>query len=106
LVALGASGCSCVWLNGSFVTAKEEPGDFDAVWSPSGVDRLRLGQEAGEILDFSDRRAAQKARFGGEFFPNVVEGASGTQFAAFFQTDRDGTSKGIVVIDPSKETWE
>ena len=26
---LGAAGCARVWLNGSFVTAKEEPGDFD-----------------------------------------------------------------------------
>ena len=104
--ALGAVGCRTVWLNGSFVTAKEEPGDFDAVWSPVGVDRAQLRADAPELLDLSDHRGEQKRRFGGEFLPNVVEGASGRQFADFFQTDRDGTSKGIVVIDPSKETWE
>jgi hypothetical protein len=47
LSILADAGCTRVWLNGSFVTAK-----------------------------------------------------------AFFQFDRDGTSKGIVVIDPSKEIWE
>lgn len=42
---------------------------------------------------------------GGEFLPNVTEAASGQQFAKFFQTSRDGTTKGIVVIDPTKEKW-
>jgi hypothetical protein len=94
-----------VWINGSFVTAKDEPGDFDCVWSPVGVDRMLLEEIGPELLDLSHQRAAQKARFGGEFLPNVVEAASGETFAAFFQTDRDGTPKGIVAIDPSKESW-
>jgi hypothetical protein len=29
---------------------------------------------------------------------------SGKQFDRFFQTDRGGTAKGIVVIDPTTET--
>ncbi len=103
---LPARACTRVWLNGSFVTAKDEPDDFDAVWSVDGVDRELLGATLPELLDLSDHRAAQKLRFGGEFFPNIVEGGSGKRFAAFFQTDRDGIAKGIVVIDPTKETWE
>lgn len=105
LALLGQARCSRVWINGSFVTAKDEPADFDCVWSPSGVDRTVLEKQGPQLLDLSARRAAQKARFGGEFLPNVVEAASGQQFATFFQTDRDGASKGIVVIDPSKEQW-
>jgi hypothetical protein len=42
----------------------------------------------------------------GRCLRNIVEGGSGREFAVFFQFDRDGTSKGIVVIDPSKEIWE
>jgi hypothetical protein len=103
LAFLAGAGCSRVWLNGSFVTAKEEPGDFDAVWSTVGVDRQRLRSLSPEILDLGPHRVAQKRRFGGEFFPNIIEGSSGREFAAFFQFDRDGSSKGIVVIDPSKE---
>ena len=105
LEVLGAAGCTSVWLNGSFVTAKDEPEDFDAVWSAAGVDRAVLEDELPALLDLSDHRVAQKRRFGGEFFPNIVEGGSGKQFSAFFQADRDGTAKGIVVIDPTKETW-
>ena len=106
LAALASAGCHRVWLNGSFVTAKDEPGDFDAVWSPLGVDRSRLENDMPEQLDLSDHRAAQKSRFGGEFFPNIIESGTGKQFAEFFQSDRDGTAKGIIVIDPSQETWE
>lgn len=38
LELLAAVGCRRVWLNGSFVTAKDEPGDFDACWDTDGVD--------------------------------------------------------------------
>lgn len=62
----------------------------------------RLGPE---LLDLTNHRAAQKLRFGGEFFPNVVEGSSGKSFEQLFQTDRDGNPKGIVVIDPTQEEW-
>jgi hypothetical protein len=31
LALLADAGCTRVWINGSFVTAKEEPGDFDVV---------------------------------------------------------------------------
>ncbi len=105
LAILGTTGCVRVWINGSFVTAKDEPGDFDCVWSPTGVDRALLEEIGPELLDLSHQRATQKARFGGEFLPNVIEAGSGQEFAAFFQSDRDGTPKGIVVIDLSKEPW-
>ena len=94
-----------MWLNGSFVTTKEEPADFDCVWDPTGVD-LDVIREAGpELLDLGAGRGAQKQRFGGEFLPNVTEAATGKQFASSFQTDRDGSPKGIVVLDPTKERW-
>ena len=105
LAILGEAGCVRVWINGSFVTAKDEPDDFDCVWSPLGVDRAVIEELGPELLDLSNHRAVQKARFGGEFLPNVIEADSGEQFADFFQSDRDGTPKGIVVIDPSKESW-
>jgi hypothetical protein len=36
------AGCKRVYLNGSFVTSKDEPGDFDACWDPTGVDFERI----------------------------------------------------------------
>jgi hypothetical protein len=95
LEALAATGCRQVWLNGSFVTSKDEPADSDACWDLEGVDLDRLDPV---MLDLSAGRLAQKARFGGEFFPNVVEAGSGLAFADFFQNDRDTGRKRIVVI--------
>ena len=93
--SLARAGCRRIWLNGSFVTAKEEPGDFDGCWDPDGVDLEALDPV---FLDFSDHRAAQKARFSGELLPNVVEADSGLAFVEFFQGERDASRKGIVEI--------
>ena len=57
------------------------------------------------LLDLSDGRRAQKARFGGELFPNVNELGSGLVFADFFQNDRETGRKGIVVIDLTVGGW-
>jgi hypothetical protein len=97
LHSLKAAGCTTAYLDGSFVTAKEHPGDFDACWESRGVDAARLDPE---LLDFSDARAAQKARYGGELFP--VEASAepaGTTFLDYFQRDREsGEPKGIIAI--------
>jgi hypothetical protein len=92
---LAAAGRRRVWLDGSFVTAKEEPVDFDACWDLDGVDLDVLDPV---LLDLSLGRAAQKSRFGGELFPNVVEAQSGLEFAEFFRNERDTGRKGIVVL--------
>lgn len=35
---LTVAGCVRAYIDGSFVTVKEEPGDFDACWDAEGVD--------------------------------------------------------------------
>jgi len=70
-------------------------GHFDACWDPDGVDLDTLDPV---LLDLSRGRAAQKARFGGELFPNVAEAQSGLMFSEFFQNERDTGRKGIVVL--------
>jgi len=80
-----------------FCHDQRDPEDFDACWDLEGVDPDRL---APIFFDFSNSRAAQKTRFGGEFFPaQLPEGVTGRTFLAFFQTDRrTGRRKGIVAI--------
>ena len=96
LYLLAEAGCERVWLNGSFVTAKDEPGDFDAVWDPTGVDTDTLDPI---FFDLADARRAQKARFGGELLPDMTEAGSGLRFAEFFQRDRGGQPKGIILLE-------
>jgi hypothetical protein len=100
------AGCKQVYLNGSFVTSKDEPGDFDACWDPTGVDFEGIEPT---LLEFENARAAQKARYGGELFPADWDAiGDGTTFLEFFQSIRGGGKKGIVRIDltidlPAKE---
>lgn len=98
LRSLKRAGCRTAYLDGSFVTAKELPGDFDACWEVAGVDAERLERV---LLDFSDGRAAQKARYGGELFPaETAAEPAGTTFLGYFQRDRDtGRLKGIIAVD-------
>jgi hypothetical protein len=98
LVSLRRAGCSTAYIDGSFVTAKEVPGDFDACWDPADVDPDDLDPV---LLEFGDKRAQQKARFGGELFPaGWAADSAGTQFVDFFQVDKaTGDAKGIVAIN-------
>lgn len=98
LHSLRSAGCRMAYLDGSFVTSKERPGDFDACWEVAGVDGSQLDRE---LLDFSDLRAAQKQRYGGELFPaETAAEPAGTTFLDFFQRDREtGQSKGIIAIN-------
>lgn len=95
---LRAAGCTTAYLDGSFITTKRRPGDFDVCWEMQGVNGRLLDPV---LLDFSSGRAAQKAKYAGEFFPaETVEFASGMTFLEFFQTDKEtGQAKGIVAID-------
>jgi hypothetical protein len=98
LGSLRAAGCRRVYVDGSFVTTKDAPGDFDVCWEAAGVDPTKLDPV---LLDFSNRRAAQKAAYGGELFPaETAAEPSGTRFLDYFQRDhRTGEAKGIVTID-------
>ena len=95
---LRAAGCTRVYIDGSFITAKESPGDFDGCWELAGVDPDLLHPV---LLDFTNGRAAQKARYAGELFvADSPADPAGTTFIEFFQTDRDGHPKGVLALDP------
>ena len=97
---LSEAGCQLVYINGSFVTNKDEPGDIDVAWEPSGVDVERLLELEPVFGDFSKRRAAQKAKFGCEFFPaSVTADPVGNTFLEFFQADKETEEpKGIIAL--------
>lgn len=98
LEALRSAGCQTVYVDGSFVSSKPVPGDFDACWEEAGMD-LRVLDPV--LLTFDAGRAAQKAKFRGELFPASVPAGSGVSiFLDFFQTDKDtGRPKGIIALD-------
>ena len=95
---LRRAGCRRVYINGSFVTSKEFPNDFDACWEEEGVDPDLLDPV---LLTFDPGRATQKGRYLGELFPaSIIADDDGFSFLEFFQRDREeGEPKGIIAID-------
>jgi len=91
-------GCGEAYIDGSFVTAKSTPSDYDMCWKAAGVDDSKLDPV---LLDFSKGRKAMKAKYGGDIFPaEFQEGTSGKLFRDFFQIDKaTGSPKGIIQID-------
>ena len=96
---LKAAGCRTVYVDGSFVSRRETPADFDACWERAGVDLRRL--LATPLFTFDRGRAAQKAAYGGELFPADAQAdGAGRRFLEFFQVDKEtGNPKGIVALD-------
>lgn len=94
--ALEKAGCTEMFLDGSYVTSKLDPSDFDGCWNPIGVSAANLDPV---LLDFNNKRAAQKQKFGGEMFISTLLGGPGQTFLEFFQTDKDtGQRKGILGV--------
>lgn len=97
LTNLREAGCLDVYINGSFITSKELPKDFDGCWNWGGVDEDKIDNV---LLEFANERATQKKKYGGELFPNFIEGASQISFLEYFQRDKyTKEPKGIIQID-------
>lgn len=100
VMALCKAGCRKIFLDGSFITEKLIPADFDVCWDPAGVDAAKLDRI---FYDFKDKRKKQKARFCGEFFPTTVLGDEKKLFLDYFQVDKyTGEAKGIICLKMPK----
>lgn len=100
LAVLRRAGCERLWLDGSFVTSKELPSDYDGCWahdnvSPGLLDPILLNLRPGD-------RQAIKSRYLGDLLVAGLELGSGLTFVEFFQRSRDGERKGIVLLNPQE----
>jgi hypothetical protein len=87
LISLKQAGCDRVYIGGSFITDKAEPGDIDGCF-----EGLYINESIIDPIFIDSDLDAQKAKYG-------VELVFGSNRAGFFQTDRYGNSKGIVVVN-------
>lgn len=93
---LRAAGSRSIFLNGGFVGENPKPSDFDCCWDLTGVDPKKLDPV---LLQFANKREAQKKKYGGEFFPSTFEAAPGEFFLDYFQKDNHtGAAKGILRV--------
>ncbi len=93
---------SKIFIDGSFVSDKEEPNDIDGCWSVEGANLDNLDPRFWDFDDEEDfqlKRKRLKDEFGIDFFiAEIIEGGSGKPFPEFFQTNRDGDPKGILEV--------
>lgn len=92
VLMLRGAKCPEIFLNGSYITTKPEPGDYDLCWEPTGVvpteDLRKLFQEKTE----------RKKIYLGDIFPRLPQPPYFPDHVIEWQTDRDDTPKGIIRI--------
>lgn len=94
---LKSAGCKKIYVDGSFVTSKRRPHDFDACWDPTDVEYARLDPV---LTDLTNGRKSQKTKYYGELFPTTNNSGRGDTILEFFQQNREsGSPKGIVCIE-------
>jgi hypothetical protein len=95
------AGCCQAIVDGSFVTAKPDPSDFDVAFDPVGVNASLLDPV---LRRHDDGRRAMKAKYFGDIVPWgwIACSATGELYQEFFQTDRSGNPKGVVLLNLSE----
>lgn len=95
---LRKAGVKRVYIDGSFVTNKQDPGDVDGCWDANPNIKKNILDKV--FLDFNDNRKSMKDEYGVDFFPSqTIEGSSGVPFVKFFQTDRDENKRGVLLVE-------
>lgn len=95
LINLKEAGCARAYIDGSFVSSKEHPNDWDACWDMKGVDFDLIDSVIIDADFFPDH---MKEKYLGDLFPQNSK-LPGGNFLEFFQSDRNGVRKGLVVIN-------
>ncbi|HPA46251.1 MAG TPA: hypothetical protein PLG59_10500 [bacterium] len=101
LTNLAKAGIRRVWIDGSFVTRKENPKDIDGCWEMEpNLDESILDPV---FVDTNPPREAMKTKYGVDFLISgtrlVDQEAAGGTVEEFFQVDRNGNRKGILFLE-------
>ena len=92
---LRKANCTCLYLNGSFITNKESPNDYDACWEIEDINQ-RIDPL---LLNPFQQLAEIKAKYKGDVFPRIPELLRGIDHLEIFQRDIDTNPKGIIAIN-------
>lgn len=94
---LASSDCPEVFLNGSFITSKEEPNDYDMCWEPCGIKATK------EVRILLQNPQNLKQQFLGDIRPRIPSPPYQIDLVDHWQTDAGGEAKGIIRINLRKD---
>jgi hypothetical protein len=96
-------GCNVIYVDGSFVSSKERPGDVDICWElVDNPDFLLFAENKHPILFMMQgKRLEQQNKYCADIFPaNIIELSSGLLFLDYFQKIKHTNEpKGIIKIE-------
>ncbi len=96
---LKAVGCKVIYIDGSFITKKIYPRDFDLCWDEDGVNYELSKTTYRGLFDFGFKMQNMKKRYGEDIVQMTnYANERGTSFLNYFQEDKQGREKGIVKI--------
>ena len=98
---LAGAGVRWVWIDGSFVTAAEDPNDVDGCWEPNSWVRRDLLDPI--FLDDRPPRDAMRRKYGVDFLIAILGQATSPTIQEFFMADRDGKPKGILLVELERD---
>lgn len=99
---LEKAGVKKIWVNGSFITEKEEPNDIDGCWEYNDLMDLAV---IDPVFLSKNSREEVKKKYGLDFFiAQRIEGWSKKPFPKFFQVNREGEAKGILFVELGDRT--
>lgn len=84
ILELKSVGCTRIWLNGSFVTKKAVPGDYDCCYDTEGMDMVAF-RLAYPVLSNVYRNEEQKQIVRGEFYAADAVSMLGITVLELFQ---------------------
>lgn len=94
------AGCTKIFIDGSFVTDKKNPNDYDALYDLNEINEDIIDDRLIDATKIG--REKQKRYYQGEFFPMYANATSpvGSRYIDFFQKDKKTKQpKGIIRID-------
>lgn len=96
---LAAAGVKKVWIDGSFVTPKDKPNGIDGCWEYD--QSVNVNKLDAVFLDRAPPREAMRRKYGVDFLISArpLVDAPGKTVEEFFQVDKDGNPKGILIVE-------
>lgn len=91
--------CDIIYLDGSFISNKVSPNDYDACWDTTHENREWVLNNVADT-PLNSESEAQKECYGGEIYPAFVKAPllPGLTILEYFQRTKEGESKGIIML--------
>lgn len=93
-------GCTAIYIDGSFVTKKIVPTDYDLCWEDTGISLVEVKEKCYPLVDGGWKMQKIKERYRGDVAPasNIADMKKCINFLGYYTEDKQGRNKGIIKV--------